>query len=77
MVYSYRRRNLTNECNKVGEVSLCSYNEYVTSMKTEHLDFITFCVGSLAGALHWSASRVYGALRSTGLLTGYIGSWQL
>lgn len=27
-------------------------------MKIEHLDFITFCVGSLADALHWSASRV-------------------
>ena len=41
-------------------------------MKTEHLDFITFCVGSLADALNWSASRVYAALRSTGLLMGYI-----
>ena len=41
-------------------------------MKTEHLDFITFCVGSLADALHWSASRVFGTLRSTGLLTDYI-----
>lgn len=42
------------------------------SMKTEHLDFITFCVGSLADALHWSASQVYGALRSSGLLANYI-----
>jgi hypothetical protein len=41
-------------------------------MKTEYLDFITFCVGSLADALHWSASRVYGTLRSSGLLTNYI-----
>lgn len=41
-------------------------------MKLEHLDFITFCVGCLADSLHWSASRVYAALRSTGLLTGYI-----
>ena len=41
-------------------------------MRLEHLDFITFCVGSLADALHWSASRVYGALRSTGLLMSYI-----
>ena len=41
-------------------------------MKTEHLDFITFCVGSLADALNWSASQVYTALRSTGLLMGYI-----
>jgi hypothetical protein len=41
-------------------------------MKIEHLDFITFCVGSLADALQWSASRVYNALRSTGILTNYI-----
>jgi hypothetical protein len=41
-------------------------------MKVEYLDFITFCVGSLADALHWSASRVYKALRSTGLLNDYI-----
>ena len=41
-------------------------------MKAEYLDFITFCVGSLADALHWSASRVYKALRSTGLLADYI-----
>lgn len=41
-------------------------------MKTEHLDFVTFCVGSLSDALHWSASRVYRALRSSGLLTNYI-----
>ena len=41
-------------------------------MKTEHLDFITFCVGSLADALHKSASQVYGALRSSGVLNDYI-----
>lgn len=41
-------------------------------MKLEHLVFITFCVGSLADALHWSASRVYKALRTTGLLNDYI-----
>lgn len=41
-------------------------------MKTEHLDFITFCVGSLADALNWSALRVYKTLRSTGLLANYI-----
>ena len=41
-------------------------------MKIEHLDFITFCVGSLADALHWSASQVYGTLRSTGILADYI-----
>ena len=41
-------------------------------MRTEHLDFITFCVGSLADALHKSASQVYGALRSYGILNDYI-----
>ena len=41
-------------------------------MKTEHLDFITFCVGSLADALHKSASQVYGAFRSSGVLNDYI-----
>ena len=41
-------------------------------MKIEQLDFVTFCVGSLADALHWSESRVYGALRSSGLLDNYI-----
>ena len=33
-------------------------------MGTEHLEFITFCVGSLADALHKSASQVYNDLRS-------------
>lgn len=41
-------------------------------MRTEHLDFITFCVGSLADALHMSASQVYSALRSSGVLNDYI-----
>ncbi len=37
-------------------------------MRTEHLGFITFCVGSQSDALHKSASQVYGALRSSGVL---------
>jgi len=41
-------------------------------MRTEHLDFITYCVGNLADALGKSASQVYGALRSSGVLNGYI-----
>ena len=41
-------------------------------MGTEHLDFITFCVGSLADALHMNASQVYSALRSSGVLDDYI-----
>ena len=41
-------------------------------MRTEHLDFITFCVGSLSNALHKSASQVNGALRSSGVLNDYI-----
>lgn len=42
------------------------------SMGTEHLEFITFCVGSLADALHKSASQVYRDLRSSGVLNDYI-----
>ena len=41
-------------------------------MGTEHLDFITFCVGSLSDALHKSSSQVYGALHSSGVLNDYI-----
>lgn len=41
-------------------------------MSTERLDFITFCVGSLADALHMSASQVYSALRLSGVLNDYI-----
>jgi len=36
------------------------------------LEFITFCVGSLADALNRSASQVYNALRSSGVLQDYI-----
>ena len=41
-------------------------------MRREHLDFITFCVGSLADALHKSASQVFSAMRKTGVLSDYI-----
>lgn len=41
-------------------------------MTTEHLYFITFCVGSLSEALNKSASQVYEALRSSGVLNDYI-----
>ena len=41
-------------------------------MTSEHLYFITFCVGNLSEALHKSASQVYGALRSSGVLNDYI-----
>ena len=41
-------------------------------MKLEHLDFVTFCVGSMADALQWSAARVYSTFRLTGLLSNYI-----
>lgn len=41
-------------------------------MRTEHLDFITYCVGSLTDVLGKSASQVYGALRSSGVLNDYI-----
>ena len=41
-------------------------------MKSEHLNFITFCVGNLSESLHKSASQVYDALRSSGVLSDYI-----
>lgn len=41
-------------------------------MRTEQLDFITFCVGSLSDSLGKSASQVYRALRSSGVLADYI-----
>ena len=42
------------------------------NMRTEHLDFITFCVGSMSDAAGKSASQVYGDLRSSGVLADYI-----
>ena len=41
-------------------------------MKKEYLEFVTFCVGNLADSLGKSASQVYAALRSTGVLSDYI-----
>ena len=41
-------------------------------MKKEHLEFVTFCVGNLADTLGKSAAQVYGALRSTGVLSDYV-----
>lgn len=41
-------------------------------MEKEQLDFITFCVGNLADELNMSASEVYGALRTSGVLNDYI-----
>ena len=41
-------------------------------MSTEHLYFITFCVGNLSEALHKSVSQVYDLLRSSGVLNDYI-----
>lgn len=41
-------------------------------MNFEQLCFTTFCVGSLADALKMSAGKVYGMLRSSGILTGYL-----
>ena len=43
-------------------------------MKKEYLEFVTFCVGNLADSLGKSASQVYAALRSTGVLSDYIVS---
>ena len=44
----------------------------ICDMTSEHLYFITFCVGNLSEALHKSASQVYGILRSSGVLNDYI-----
>ncbi len=41
-------------------------------MNFDQLNFVTFCVGSLADALKMSAGSVYGLLRSSGILTGYL-----
>lgn len=41
-------------------------------MKVEYLDFVTFCVGCQADALNKSASQIYNALRSSGVLEDYI-----
>lgn len=41
-------------------------------MNFETLSFTTFCVGSLADALNMSAGKVYGLLRSSGILDNYI-----
>jgi hypothetical protein len=51
---------------------LCRHKNRYKSMTTEHLYFITFCVGSLSEALHKSAAQVYSALRSSGVLNEYI-----
>ena len=42
------------------------------NVKKEYLEFITYCVGSLADSLQISASKVFEALRSTNTLSGYI-----
>ena len=42
------------------------------AMNFDQLSFTTFCVGNLADALQMSASRVYGLLRSSGLLDSYL-----
>ncbi len=41
-------------------------------MKTEHLEFVTFCVGSLSDALNMNAAQIYRMLRTSGVLNGYI-----
>lgn len=41
-------------------------------MSFEILNFITFCVGSLADALKMSAGQVYRLLRVSGILSGYL-----
>ena len=58
-------------CNSI-IISIFAAEKNIRYMTTEHLYFITFCVGNLSEALHKSASQVYGALRSSGVLNDYI-----
>ena len=41
-------------------------------MNIDVLSFVTFCVGGLSDALNMSAAKVYGLLRSSGILSDYI-----
>lgn len=41
-------------------------------LQVNQLEFVTYCVGSLADALHMSAAQVYKALRASGTLSDYI-----
>lgn len=41
-------------------------------MQEYQLDFITYCVGNLSDRLKMTAGQVYGLLRSSGILNGYI-----
>ena len=41
-------------------------------MQEYQLDFVTYCVGTLADRLNMSASKVYKMLRSTDILNGYM-----
>ena len=51
---------------------ICIYIPICYFMNFEQLCFTTFCVGSLADALKMSAGKVYGMLRSSGILTEYL-----
>lgn len=41
-------------------------------MNFETLNFTTFCVDNLADALKMSAGKVYGLLRTSGILNSYL-----
>lgn len=41
-------------------------------MSLDELNFVTYCVDNLSRRLKWSAAKVYGCLRETGILTSYI-----
>ncbi len=41
-------------------------------MNRNELDFVTYCVGSLANSLNLTRQDVYGRLKSSGILEDYI-----
>ncbi len=41
-------------------------------MTRDILDFVTYCVGSIANRLHLTRQDVYGRLKASGILDGYI-----
>ncbi len=41
-------------------------------MNRDILDFVTYCVGSLANSLHLTRQDVYDRLKKSGILDGYI-----
>ena len=41
-------------------------------MNSNHIDFVTYCIGNLSRRLNMSAAEVYRRLKQSGILHGYI-----